>query len=345
MKKLCSLAILLMLVIGSLSACAPTTPVEEINEVTYDVVVIGGGAAGLAAAIEASKAGANVVLLEKLPMLGGSTLLSAGIIYGTGFTIQKEAGIEDSVDALVAYWMERAENKANEEYLRFAAERSGETIDWLASIGVVFGEPYPTGSSPVARAVTAEGGGNGLIEPLEAEALAQGVEILLQTTAESLVSNTVLSGNLLLMRERRPMQEHVREAIFQEVEREPLVRTLGMRLMELEDGFSAVEITYEPARMDNLFGRMHGGAIFALIDEAFETVCQTDGTMTVALNVNVSYVASPEPGSRLRAEARQVSRTKKTATYDIRVSDDGGQLIATCQALAYRTGKPLPFLP
>ena len=134
-----------------------------------------------------SKAGANVVLLEKLPMLGGSTLLSAGIIYGTGFTIQKEAGIEDSVDALVAYWMERAENKANEEYLRFAAERSGETIDWLASIGVVFGEPYPTGSSPVARAVTAEGGGNGLIEPLEAEALAQGVEILLQTTAESLI--------------------------------------------------------------------------------------------------------------------------------------------------------------
>lgn len=140
------------------------------------------------------------------------------------------------------------------------------------------------------------------------------------------------------------MQEQVREAIFQAVEREPMVRTLGMRLMELEDDFSAVEMIHEPARMDNLFGRMHGGAIFALIDEAFETVCQTDGTVTVALNVNVSYVASPEPGARLRAEARQVSRTKKTATYDIRVSDEGGQLIATCQALAYRTGKPLPFL-
>ncbi len=141
------------------------------------------------------------------------------------------------------------------------------------------------------------------------------------------------------------MQEQVREAIFQAVEREPLVRTLGMTLTELADGFSAVEMTHDPSRMDNLFGRMHGGAIFSLIDEAFETVCQTDGTVTVALNVNVSYVSSPEPGARLRAEAREVSRTKKISSYDIRVTDGAGQLIATCQALAYRTGKPLPFLP
>lgn len=141
------------------------------------------------------------------------------------------------------------------------------------------------------------------------------------------------------------MQEQVREAIFQAVEREPLVRTLGMKLTELSDGFSAVEMTHDPSRMDNLFGRMHGGAIFSLIDEAFETVCQADGTVTVALNVNVSYVSSPEPGAQLRAEAREVSRTKKISSYDIRVTDGAGQLIATCQALAYRTGKPLPFLP
>lgn len=141
------------------------------------------------------------------------------------------------------------------------------------------------------------------------------------------------------------MQEQVRDAIFRGVEWEPLARTLGMRLTELAEGFSAVEMVHNPATMDNLFGRMHGGAIFALIDEAFETVCQTDGTVTVALNVNVSYVASPEPGALLRAEARQVSRTKKTATYDIRVTAGEGELIATCHALAYRTGKPLPFLP
>jgi len=60
--------------------------------------------------------------------------------------------------------------------------------------------------------------------------------------------------------------------------------------------------------------------------------------------VSLNYVASPENGARLRAEAREVTSTKRTATYDIRVTDGQGQLIAVCQALAYRTGKPLPFL-
>jgi acyl-CoA thioesterase len=140
------------------------------------------------------------------------------------------------------------------------------------------------------------------------------------------------------------VDQNIKEAIFREVKKEPFALRLGIELMELESGFSAVEMTYDPTTMNNLFARAHGGAIFSLIDEAFETVCQTVGQVTVALNVSVNYVASPENGARLRAEAREVSSTKRTASYDIRVSDAGGQLIAICQALAYRTGKPLPFL-
>jgi acyl-CoA thioesterase len=101
---------------------------------------------------------------------------------------------------------------------------------------------------------------------------------------------------------------------------------------------------YEPDKMNNIYARAHGGAIYALIDEAFETAGQTDGTIAVALNVNVTYVSSPQPGRRLQAVARRISQTKKTAGYDIKVSDQNGQIIATCQALAYRTGKPIPFL-
>jgi acyl-CoA thioesterase len=135
----------------------------------------------------------------------------------------------------------------------------------------------------------------------------------------------------------------LKEAIFREVAREPFALKLGMELRELAEGFSAVEMSYDPA-LNNLFGRAHGGAIFSLIDEAFETVCQTVGQTTVALSVNVNFVASPDSGARLRAEAREVSSTRRTATYDIRVSDGSGRLMAVCQALAYRTGKPLPFL-
>jgi acyl-CoA thioesterase len=140
------------------------------------------------------------------------------------------------------------------------------------------------------------------------------------------------------------MDEKVREAIYRAVEKEPFARNMGMELVGLDEGFSAVEMTYEPERMDNIYGRAHGGSLFALIDEAFEAVAQSDGTIAVALNVNVTYAASPEPGARLRAEARVVNATKRTASYDIRVTENGGRLIATCQALAFRTGKPIPFL-
>ncbi len=140
------------------------------------------------------------------------------------------------------------------------------------------------------------------------------------------------------------MDSTIKEAIYRAVISEPFAQALKMELAGLDDGFSAVEMTYDPGSMDNMFGRAHGGALFALIDEAFETVCQTCGGVTVALNVSVTYVASPEAGARLRAEAREVSSTKRTAGYDIRVTDGEGRLMATCQALAYRTGKPLPFL-
>jgi acyl-CoA thioesterase len=140
------------------------------------------------------------------------------------------------------------------------------------------------------------------------------------------------------------MDQKVRNAIYDAVEKEPFAKAMKISLVKLELGFSAVEMIYDPATMNNIYERAHGGAVFALIDEAFETAGQTDGTIAVALNVNVTYVSSPQPGVKLRAEAKQNSQTKKTASYDIKVSDSNGNLIATCSALAYRTRKPIPFL-
>jgi acyl-CoA thioesterase len=140
------------------------------------------------------------------------------------------------------------------------------------------------------------------------------------------------------------MEQAIKEAIYRAVEKEPFARALKMELVALDEGHSVVEMAYDQAVMDNIYARAHGGAIFALIDEAFETACQTHGTIAVALNVNVTYVTSPEAGARLHAEAQEVSKTNKTAAYDIKVTDQDGQIIATCQALAFRTGKPIPFL-
>ena len=140
------------------------------------------------------------------------------------------------------------------------------------------------------------------------------------------------------------MDDHVRRALFQAVKNEKFSSRFGMKLCALDDGFAAVEMTYTPETMNNIYERAHGGAIFSLIDESFQAAVQTDGTVGVALNVSVTYVASPKPGVRLRSEAREISRTRKTISFDIRVVDGEGQVMATCMALAYRTGKPIPFL-
>lgn len=139
------------------------------------------------------------------------------------------------------------------------------------------------------------------------------------------------------------MDERIREALFRRVKEEPFAQKFGIELVDLHEGFSRVTMVFTPD-MENIFGMAHGGAVFALMDEAFQTACNSYGTVAVALQVSVTYVASPAPGSRLTAEAREFSRTAKTAGYDIRVLDHEGRLIASCQALAYRKGTPLPFL-
>jgi acyl-CoA thioesterase len=131
------------------------------------------------------------------------------------------------------------------------------------------------------------------------------------------------------------MDIRIKEALFQQVGREPFAEKFGLKLVDLGEGYSKVTMVFTPD-MENIFGMVHGGAVFALIDEAFQTACNAYGTMAVALHVSVTYIASPAPGNQLTAEAREFSRTAKTANYDIRVHDEQGNLIASCQALAYR---------
>ena len=139
------------------------------------------------------------------------------------------------------------------------------------------------------------------------------------------------------------MEDNVRQAIFRKVKEEPFARKLNLDLIELNDGYSVVEMTFTED-LKNIFGMAHGGAIFGLIDEAFETAANSHGTIAVALNMNITYMNSPTPGARLRAEAKELNITPRTASYDIKVTDEKQTLIASCQALVYRKKQGLPFL-
>jgi len=139
------------------------------------------------------------------------------------------------------------------------------------------------------------------------------------------------------------MDEKVRSAIFQQIKKEPFGKKFGLKLVDVQEGYAKVEMSFIQD-LENMFGMAHGGAIFSLIDAAFEIASNSHGTMAVALSMNINYLASPEKGARLTAEAKEINKTKKTAAYDIRATDNAGKLLASCQALVYRLEKPLPFL-
>jgi acyl-CoA thioesterase len=139
------------------------------------------------------------------------------------------------------------------------------------------------------------------------------------------------------------MDEKVRQAIFQKIDKEPFGKKFGLKLVDVQEGYARVEMRFT-ADMENMFGMAHGGAIFSLLDAAFEVASNSHGTMAVALSMNVNYLASPLLGKTLTAEAKEINKTKRTAAYDIRATDDTGKLLASCQALVYRLDKPLPFL-
>lgn len=139
------------------------------------------------------------------------------------------------------------------------------------------------------------------------------------------------------------MDEVIHSSIKKRVLSEGFALKLGLRLTKIGPGHAVVEMVPDKDE-ENIFGIVHGGAIFSLMDEAFQVSCNSHGTVAVALSVNVIYHHPAALGNKLRAESREIHRSKKTATYEIKVTDDSGTVIASCQALAYRKGNRLPFL-
>lgn len=181
---------------------------------TADVVVVGFGAAGACAAVEAADAGAHVLVLDRF-CGGGTTAMSGGVIYaGGGTRQQRAAGVTDTPQAMLDYLREEVGDTVSPATLRRFCEQSADTIDWLAGLGVPFEASlcpyktsYPTdrhylyysGSEPsfAHRAPPAPRGhrvhargtsGRLLAAQLAAATRARGVELLAQTRAEQLVT-------------------------------------------------------------------------------------------------------------------------------------------------------------
>jgi 3-oxo-5alpha-steroid 4-dehydrogenase len=105
---------------------------------TADVVVVGYGGAGAAAALQARESGAGVLLVERFGG-GGTTKYSGGVIYAGHTDVQREAGFDDTVENMHAYLRMEIGDVVRPETLRRFCEGSAADIAWLAGHGVPFG--------------------------------------------------------------------------------------------------------------------------------------------------------------------------------------------------------------
>ncbi len=118
---------------------------------SYDVVIVGAGGAGMAAAIQAKEAGANPVILEKMPISGGNTLKSSAGMNASETKFQEAEGIEDSNDLFYEETLAGGHNTNDEELLRYFVDHSAEAIDWLDSMGITLDSLTTTGGMSEKR--------------------------------------------------------------------------------------------------------------------------------------------------------------------------------------------------
>ena len=113
-----------------------------------DVLVVGLGAAGAAAALEASRAGADTLVLERAGGGGGTSAMSGGLLYlGGGTALQKACGFEDSADEMFKYLMASCGEGPDEAKMRLYCEGSVEHYDWIVAQGVPFKPVFYYGCS------------------------------------------------------------------------------------------------------------------------------------------------------------------------------------------------------
>lgn len=205
---------------AALAGCTPTQPLARRDvpqwDASADLIVVGTGVAGTAAAIEARRMGADVMLLEKFHVPGGSSSLSGGVCYmGGGTPLQKLLGFSDTTEAMYDYMMAASGLYAQQEKIQHYCEGSLDQFQWMVDNGIVYSHefseekeltrgsaslyfsgneraypyrdlarPAPRGHLPSAENQT---GGRRMMQALLATADKLGVQIKLRVSAERLI--------------------------------------------------------------------------------------------------------------------------------------------------------------
>ena len=160
------------------------------ENITTDVVVVGGGGAGLSAAIAAREKGAEVVLVEKMLMLGGNTNYATAGINAANTKLQKKLGIEDNAELFYKDTMKGGKNVNNSELVKKLTADSANIIDWLTERGADLSEVVFTGGQSAKRTHRPTGGqavGPVIVDALAETAEKDGIDVRTESEVTKLI--------------------------------------------------------------------------------------------------------------------------------------------------------------
>lgn len=161
-----------------------------VENITTDVVVVGGGGAGLSAAIAAREKGAEVVLVEKMLMLGGNTNYATAGINAANTKLQKKLGIEDNAELFYKDTMKGGKNVNNPELVKKLTADSANIIDWLTERGADLSEVVFTGGQSAKRTHRPTGGqavGPVIVDALAETAEKDGIDVRTESEVTKLI--------------------------------------------------------------------------------------------------------------------------------------------------------------
>lgn len=199
-----------LLIGGSLGlATAAITQKASANETprfdkVYDIIVVGSGFAGLAAALEAREQGASVLLIEKMPVYGGNSAINGGAFSVAGTPLQKKLGIKDSPEQMMQDMIRSGRGLSHVNLLKMVVEGSLPAYEFTVRHGVKYKDFIQHfGGHSVPRTVqTVESTGGGITRPLAEACKKYGVEMHLRAKMENFVRNDAGRVIGLTVRER-----------------------------------------------------------------------------------------------------------------------------------------------
>lgn len=167
------------------------------NSFDADVIVVGSGGAGLAAALDAMEQGASVAVVEREMELGGATVISGGGCFIVATPLQAEKGIADTPEKALEEWLRWGQGSADEEWARFYIEKGCDALfHWMAGLGVNWDALNHQEGNSVPRWHHPQGGGKALWQALYDAAQQRGVARWLTNTAatELILDRNVIAG-------------------------------------------------------------------------------------------------------------------------------------------------------